>query len=323
MDKLNQLPCPVLVTDRMGNILAANTDLLSIVGGSAEQWQQKPMDKLFPLASRVFLQTHVWPMLLRQESVRELHLHLNDSNSQRIPMMMNCQMGQFEGTKSYCWVFFVALQRSLFEAELLQARGDAQRMAASLAQSHKELKELHSQLSQRAHMVETENIQLTELSQTDPLTGMANRRALAIAITHWQSQVTDGAHASLLLVDVDHFKAVNDQYGHDEGDRVLTALARQLQASMRVSDLAVRYGGEEFALWLPFADHTGAECTAQRVHDHVREVKVAGNSITVSIGVATSSDTRSPELLQQLIKHSDEAVYQAKASGRNRTVHFE
>lgn len=323
MDQLNQLPCPVLVTDRMGNILAANTDLLSIVGGSAEQWQQKPMDKLFPLASRIFLQTHVWPMLLRQESVKELYLHLNDSNSQRIPMMMNCQMGQFEGAKSYYWVFFVALQRSLFEAELLQARGDAQRMAASLAQSHKELKELHSQLSQRAHMVETENIELTELSQTDPLTGMANRRALTIAITHWQSQVTDGAYASLLLVDVDHFKVVNDQYGHEEGDRVHTALARQLQASMRVSDLAVRYGGEEFALWLPFADRTGAECTAQRVHDYVRQVKVAGNSITVSIGVATSSDTRSPELLQQLIKHSDKAVYQAKASGRNRTVHFE
>ena len=105
MDQLNQLPCPVLVTDRMGNILAANTDLLSIVGGSAEQWQKKPMDKLFPLASRVFLQTQVWPMLLRQESVKELYLHLNDSNSQRIPMMMNCQMGQFEGAKSYYWVF--------------------------------------------------------------------------------------------------------------------------------------------------------------------------------------------------------------------------
>lgn len=323
MDQLNQLPCPVLVTDRMGNILVANTDLLLIVGGSAEQWQQKPMYKLFPLASRIFLQTHVWPMLLRQESVRELYLHLNDSNSQRIPMMMNCQMGQFEGAKSYYWVFFVALQRSHFEEKLLQARGDAQHMTASLAQSHKELEELHSQLSQRAHMVETENIELTELSQTDPLTGMANRRALAIAITHWQSQVMDGAYASLLLVDVDHFKVVNDQYGHEEGDRILTALARQLQASMRVSDLAVRYGGEEFALWLPFADSAGAECTAQRVHDYVRQVKVAGNSITVSIGVATSSDTRSPELLQQLIKHSDKAVYQAKASGRNRTVHFE
>ena len=105
MDQLNQLPCPVLVTDKMGNILAANTDLLTIVGGSAEQWQQKSMDKLFPLVSRIFLQTHVWPMLLRQESVRELYLHLNDSNNQSIPMMMNCRMGQFEGANSYYWVF--------------------------------------------------------------------------------------------------------------------------------------------------------------------------------------------------------------------------
>jgi sigma-B regulation protein RsbU (phosphoserine phosphatase) len=323
MDPLNLIPCPVLVTDAMGHILAANTDLLNLVGGSIANWQLRPMSDIFPPASRIFLQTHVWPMLLRQARVREIHLQLCDAKLQRIPVLVNCQQGLFEGVESYFWVFFVALERSRFEAELLQARSDAQRMSANLALAHSELKSLHNQLTQRTVVVETENRELTDLSQTDPLTGMANRRALTIAVARWQAQAETHACASLLLVDVDHFKAVNDQHGHDEGDHVLIDLSRKLQQSMRLSDLAVRYGGEEFVMWLPLADRLGAGYTAQRVHDNVRKVLVAGKPITVSIGIATATNQLGTELLSQLTQHADKAVYQAKAAGRHCTVHFE
>lgn len=320
---LNRLPCPVLVTDLYGRVLSTNTDLLAVVGGTEAQWQQQSMDVLLSPASRIFLQTHVWPMLRNQGGVREIYLHLRGAQGQRVPVMVNGQRGQYglDGNVESCyWVFFVALERSRFEADLVQARGQAQSLATALALANAELQALHTQLAQHTHVVESENRALAELSQTDALTGLGNRRALTQAITHWQALAEPGACASVLMLDVDHFKAVNDQYGHDEGDRVLAALARQLQASIRSSDLAVRYGGEEFTLWLPNADRPGAALTALRVHEHVRNLRAGGQPVTVSIGVATATLAHDPGLLQRLVYQSDAAMYQAKVAGRNQTV---
>lgn len=329
--RLAPLPCPVLVTDTHGYILAANPDLLEVVGGTEAAWLQQPMENLLPPASRIFLQTHVWPMVLDQGGVREIYLQLRGAQGQRIPVMVNCRCSQADpdadGPHCY-WVFFVALERSRFEAELLQARARAQSLAAELALANAELRTVHTQLTQHTHVVESANRALAELSQTDPLTGLGNRRALAQAVAHWQTQPQaepgPGPCASLLMVDVDHFKAINDQHGHDEGDRVLAALARELQASIRSTDLAVRWGGEEFTLWLPHADPGGAAHTALRVHAHVGTLRVGGQAITVSIGVATTplgnQTPHDPSLLQQLVHRADTALYQAKVTGRNQTV---
>lgn len=323
MESLNQLPCPVLVTDEFGYIVSVNEEMLSLLGTSREHLLRKPMDDILPSSSRIFLQTHIWPMLLSQDNVRELYLHLSNAQKQRIPVLVNARKNLFADAVCYYWVFFVAQERSRFEAELLQARSEAQRMSASLSQAIAELESMHVQLSERAHDIEIANRELAELSQSDPLTGLGNRRALANAVKYWQSQNTPSSQASLLLVDVDHFKAVNDNYGHDEGDRVLVSLSHQLQSSLKTSDLAVRYGGEEFALWLPSSGREDAECTAQRIHENVQRVTVADNSITVSIGVATCTNALDTEFLNQLIKRSDQAVYLAKAAGRNQTLYFE
>lgn len=324
MDSLiNQLPCPILVTDATGHILITNTNLLQLVGGTAEQWQNKTLEDLLPPASRIFLQTHLWPILYRETLVKEIHMQLYDSQKQRVPVLVNCQRNFWKGQESYYWVFFVAYERSQFEAELLKARSEAQQISEDLAQANIQLNDLHKQLSLHTEEIKAENNELSELSQTDLLTGLANRRALEITVANWQLQSEVGACASVLLIDVDYFKKVNDEYGHDEGDRVLVELAHRFQSSIRLSDLAVRYGGEEFILWLPSVDRTGAEFTAQRVHKHISQVRVAGKAITISIGVATSMKTLDSKLLQELITHADKAVYQAKSEGRNRTIHFE
>ena len=320
---INQLPCPILLTDATGHILMTNTNLLQLVGGTDEQWKNKPLEDLLPPPSRIFLQTHLWPILYNETIVKEIHMQLYDSQKQRVPVLLNCQKILHNGQESYCWVFFVAYERSQFEAELLKARSEAQQMSENLAQANAQLNVLHKQLSLYTEEVKAENRELSELSQTDPLTGLANRRALEVTVTNWQSQSKVETCASVLLIDADHFKRVNDEYGHDEGDRVLVELARQLQASVRLSDLVVRYGGEEFIIWLPSMNRAEAEFTAQRAHKHIHQVQVAGKPITISIGVATSVDTLNPELLQELITHADKAVYQAKREGRNRTIHFE
>ena len=319
---INQLPCPILLTDATGHILMTNTNLLKLVGGTAEQCKNKTLEDLLPPPSRIFLQTHLWPILYHENLVKEIHMQLYDSQKQRVPVLVNCQRIIRNGQESYYWVFFVAYERSQFEAELLKARSEADQMSENLAQANEQLNILHKQLSLYTKEIEVVNRELSEISQTDPLTGLANRRALHMTVTNWQFHSKVGIPVSVLLIDVDHFKRVNDEYGHDEGDRVLVELARQLQASIRLNDLVVRYGGEEFIIWLPSVDRTRAEFTAQRVHKHIRQVQVAGKPITVSIGVATSLNTLDPGLLQELITHADKAVYQAKAEGRNRTIHF-
>ena len=321
MDRFEQLPCALLITDSTGQILEVNKELLALVGQPKALCQAQPMAALLSPASRIFLQTHVWPTLLHSGRINEIYLHLLDAHQQQIPVMVNCQKQNWAGAECYFWVIFVAKERSRYEAELLQARTQAQRISTHLEQAHAELKVLHQQLEQRAVVIQSENRELADLSRTDALTGLANRRALDTAVNLWRAQSPPEAYAALLMVDVDHFKRVNDLHGHGEGDKVLCALAEQLRLSMRSSDLAVRYGGEEFVLWLPLADSAGASRAAQRVHHNVRKVQVAGKPITVSIGVATARNTPGSDLLRHLTQHADKAVYEAKASGRNCTVH--
>ncbi|MDY7580035.1 diguanylate cyclase [Herbaspirillum sp. RTI4] len=131
---INELPCAVLVTDETGQVLMANHGLLAMVGLSAEQVLQAPMESLFPLGSRLFLQTHVWPMLLKDGSVRELHLKISNAEHTRIPVMVNCNTRVLDGISSYIWVLFVAEERSKFEAALLVALNRAESISAELAE---------------------------------------------------------------------------------------------------------------------------------------------------------------------------------------------
>lgn len=322
MTLLDNIPCAVLVTDGSGRIAHANADMVELAGGTPESLKQQPMEALFPRPSQIFLQTHIWPSLFRNGSIREVYLHIFDASRTLTPILLNCEKNIVDGAERFYWVFFVAEERSRFEAELLKARSDSERLATKLEHANAELETLHRQLHDRAHKLELANFELARLSYSDPLTGLANRRALAGNIREWQNSLDAPAEASLLLVDVDHFKVVNDRYGHDEGDRVLVLLADKLQLSVRDQDLAVRYGGEEFVLWLPTTNREGAEQIAQRVHHHVRDIRVAGQSITVSVGAATARGINGPQLMHRLIEQADKALYHAKTSGRNRTVHY-
>ncbi len=324
MEHLDLLPSPVLVTDPQGHIVTANRDLLALVGGVTESWKGRYMDCLLSTPGRIFLQTHVWPLMLHHGNVQEIYLHLNNAAGERVPVMVNARRGLWDEQDCIFWVFFVALERSRFEAELVEARGRAQRLAAELSQANAELRSVHQQLSQHTQSVETENRELSALSLTDPLTRLGNRRALERAVEQWQMQSELGTPAALLMVDVDHFKRVNDSYGHEEGDRVLQELARQLQASKRGSDVVVRYGGEEFALWLPGAGPDGAGAIAQRVHLLVQDVRVHKKPVTISIGVSCAQQTlhqgRDMVFLTRLLHQADLALYRAKSAGRNRTM---
>ena len=135
MQNIDALPCAVLITDAMGQVLAVNPDLLALIGGTPEQWRHRSMEDFLPPASRIFLQTHVWPMLLHEGSVNEIHLKLQDAQGQRVPTMVNCRNGQYQGGPAVTWVFFVMQARIEFETRLLEARTRAEAASQAAAEA--------------------------------------------------------------------------------------------------------------------------------------------------------------------------------------------
>jgi diguanylate cyclase (GGDEF)-like protein len=163
--------------------------------------------------------------------------------------------------------------------------------------------------------------EMQRAATTDPLTGLMNRRAMLDQMNRERARADRyGQPLSALLLDVDHFKRVNDVHGHAAGDRVLRGLAALLGGKMRASDLVARWGGEEFLVVLPQTHPAGALVFAERVRAAVAaspfdigEGKPL--SITVSIGLA---GTLPPILFEPLVEEADRALYEAKRSGRNR-----
>jgi diguanylate cyclase (GGDEF)-like protein len=152
-------------------------------------------------------------------------------------------------------------------------------------------------------------------TQRDALTGVANRRGFMMALDAVHRRAArDGARYGLLMVDIDHFKRINDTRGHAAGDEALRALALQLQHTLRAGDTVGRLGGEEFCLLLPGCDLAGAQGLAERVCDAV----AAADAITVSIGVALAD--AAVESAEQALARADAALYRAKHEGRNRVI---
>jgi diguanylate cyclase (GGDEF)-like protein/PAS domain S-box-containing protein len=133
MTRLNQLPCPVLITDVDGLILDANSAFVMLVGATAEQCLNKPMGDLFAAASRAVLQDRIWPLLRAAHSIREERLQIMDQAACPVPVFANAQRGQLDGSECFYWVFFVAQELSRFEAKLLDARHRAEEAALELA----------------------------------------------------------------------------------------------------------------------------------------------------------------------------------------------
>jgi len=188
-------------------------------------------------------------------------------------------------------------RRKRAEEELVRARQVAEEAAQRLQQALRELE---------------------RTAATDKLTGLFNRRhfeqVLAVELARCRRY---GHLASLIMLDIDHFKAVNDGFGHDAGDKVLVAIAGTLGRSVRASDTACRWGGEEFAILSPGVSAAAAMQLAHRVREAVAEESVAGipGHVTLSAGVAQLDPAESVE---QGFKRADQALYRAKAGGRNR-----
>ncbi|MBV9914517.1 MAG: GGDEF domain-containing protein [Sinobacteraceae bacterium] len=169
----------------------------------------------------------------------------------------------------------------------------------------------------------TENLRRAQTEALlDSLTGLKNRRGLERAIEDLQREPPGLLGSALLLADIDHFKTVNDTYGHVLGDKVIRAVAHVLRSSIKGRDVAARLGGEEFAVLLPQTSVTGAAAVAEQIRDTVAQGRICrpdGNEsigqVTLSVGVAVA---KPGDTMEALLERADAAMYAAKRAGRNK-----
>nr|QIO37059.1 diguanylate cyclase [Bradyrhizobium sp. 1(2017)] len=197
--------------------------------------------------------------------------------------------------------------------ELARAATRTTRLEAGFAEKTRELDVIRASLSKSE-----------ERARTDTLTGLANRRALDEFLRKAQATAEWGEPLSVLMLDIDHFKSFNDNFGHGVGDQVLRLMAKVLRERVRAQDLPARYGGEELIAVLPDADLATCAELAEHIRRAITDARITRRStgetlpnISVSIGVA---QYRPGEAITDLIERCDRALYLAKGGGRNRVV---
>jgi len=167
------------------------------------------------------------------------------------------------------------------------------------------------------------NKDLSRLAMLDPLTGVSNRRTMTeLANKAIAASKRHGRALSLLILDIDHFKRINDQFGHEAGDLALCRFVQLVREMMRESDVIARLGGEEFVLILPDSDERAALAVAERIRQRLDNSDFSISGWPVPLRASIGVGTLGPEVsnLETLLRETDRAMYEAKRSGRNRVV---
>lgn len=215
-----------------------------------------------------------------------------------------------------------------FNQMRVQLNAANEQLRGRVESADRELRDAYERLVQQQRDLETSNAELEALTRTDPLTGLGNRRAFQEAMEQDIALFRrHGDPASLLILDLDNFKAVNDTWGHDIGDRILKEFAQLVRQHVRNTDTTCRMGGEEFAVFLRRTDAAGARTTAEKLRKAVEAMGVELEDgqilhITVSIGLATLSLEEGVTSSKALCRAADQAMYASKRRGRNRVTDY-
>lgn len=285
-------PCGCAVTNTHGTILSFNEYLWKKFGLNKTDLSGANISTILTKASRIFFESYAIPLLTRDGCIEELQFSLRNGDGDAVPVLVNARRCAKDG------IVYWSLLQTIRHDQLFQELVNARRA-----------------LEDRADELRT-------YAKTDSLTGLLTRGELD---QHAERVLMDartfGAPLSLLFIDIDYFKEVNDQFGHATGDRILTQLGAILKHESRDGDFAFRYGGEELVLLLTNTTTEEAQKVASRLHERLRTLDSEDPAITISIGIATSDGAHTREY-SDLLALADRSLYQAKRDGRNRTVVF-
>lgn len=211
-------------------------------------------------------------------------------------------------------------QLSSLNSDLLKLQRELAQKNEELRAMNQQLRDMQQTIHRQQRALKTANQKLSREAACDPLTGLCNRRSIDRSLDKLlRLAVHRQRPLSVLLIDIDYFKSINDTHGHSTGDLVLQQIAGILNTAARQGDIAVRYGGEEFALILPSCDSSQALAIAHRLLHAVRAHPWSHGPVTISVGAATTGPF--PLDQQQLLEMADRALYHCKRSGRDRAAH--
>ncbi|CAD5371717.1 putative Diguanylate cyclase [Rubrivivax sp. A210] len=301
-------------TDALGRLVATNAAAMA-ADGPAAPWQiglmlgelAAPADAAWLMALLAQPPSHHGPRLL----------NLLDACGHPYTVRGVVDVGPSGLTLSgVCTVRHEALLRD----ELVRRNNELSTVTRELARQGFALERTVRELQLRNDELAQANAEIDRLARTDPLTGLLNRRALEDELAREIERTRrHPAPLSVVEFDLDHFKRINDVWGHATGDRALVQVCRLLLAGIRRVDVAIRLGGEELLLVLPQTAIGAAMCIAERLREAVARLDIEGlpEHVTASVGVAALTRGESAE---SLLRRADQAMYRAKAAGRNRVV---
>lgn len=277
------------------------------------------IESAMSVTNKLFFHTYFYPYIQLHGHVNEMYVSFRTSTGQDVPVLLN-GIRQQRGSETFIDCVVLAMRKRIeHEKDVLQSKARLEELYQKTNEANRKLELLHVEYEAKQQELLRINHQLEAMAWTDTLTGLGNRRyfqekLLAALSSYHENNVP----FSLFIIDIDHFKKINDTYGHPVGDQVLTNLARLLQSMSRENDMVARYGGEEFVAILPDADQETGLSIAERYCATAASTMLGEYQITISIGVATATNGDTD---QTLLNQADLALYASKNGGRNRATH--
>ena len=307
--RLNLLPCGYFVLTSDWEFVEMNKTMQDILRLDK---MPRHMHDVLTVPSRVYFQTYFVPSIEVHKEVREMYLNFKvDKRPLAVLMNVSERNGFYEG------VIVQIKVRDEYENQLLKSKKDAERIQQRTDAANKKLLLLLEEVESKQQQLVELNDTLQELTTRDELTGLFNRRAFRRSLDSLidRAVLVNTRSFSLLLFDIDHFKKVNDTYGHQVGDEVLKELARKLEHAIDSPDIVARIGGEEFAVIFDSPDHKKNCEKAEELRRYLEESEWVSIAITVSMGITCFRD--GDETTDMYVR-ADNAQYMSKRNGRNR-----
>ncbi|WP_217592608.1 sensor domain-containing diguanylate cyclase [Cohnella sp. GbtcB17] len=320
--QLNDAPCGYFSITAEGLLLrSVNRTMLHMLGYDSLELANRHVESILSVANRLFFHTYFYPYIQLYGHVKEMYLALRTKDGRDLPVLMNGVRQERGGELFIDCVALEMNKRIEHEKDILRTKTQLEALYQATHEANMRLEQLHAEYEAKQQELLRLNAQWEALATTDPLTGLRNRRFFKDSLAALlEDNARTGQPFSLLILDIDHFKRINDTYGHPVGDLVLASLAALLRTASGSADIAARFGGEEFVVLMPGADRASALEAAERYRAGVEAASWEGLRITISVGAATVSPSDTDE---SLVNRADQALYASKAGGRNRVTHAE
>lgn len=316
--RLKKAPCGFLSTNDEGKITEVNETFLRWTDYTEQQLLGKHIEFLLSPTNKLLFHSYFYPAIQLKNLVEEFFISMRDKNKKAVPLLMNAKRYIRDGEEVIDYMLMKMQHRLEYEREVQSLKIQAEEAYEKKSQAFDHLEEIYAEIEQKQNELMAINLGLIELSNTDKLTGLYNRRYFSQKMSEFiRAFDMESVQFSLLIIDIDHFKRVNDTYGHQVGDIVLEQLAKLLKETVSEQGIVCRFGGEEFMIIL--IGHN--EQIAHNINERVQQKEwPAIGDLTVSIGMAkfTARDNE-----QTIIERADQALYSSKENGRNRVTVFE